>query len=331
MTTPEFIGWGMVAAAGVAGSALCSGLETGVYCLNRVKLYARAQRTPAEYAARLLKQEVDHPERLLAANLIANAAFAYLGAAGITRILDGLGYSDAATILINLLVLAPVFFVFVESLPKEVFRAEADRLTYAFAPSITVTRLVLTGFGVLPLIRLCAEGAARLIGGEGGAGLAQTSRERLAAMLKETQEHGVLSASQAALVDRALLFYRLKVRDEMVPWESVAAVWIDSDRSVILATIARAPHTWLPVMEARTGRVAGVLSAADVPGRPETPVPRLVLEPARLAPDTPIREAVLRLREAAAPVGIVEQLGKPLGLVASKDLIEPLTGELLDW
>ncbi len=325
------LGWGLVTAAGIAGSALCSGLETGVYCLNRVKLYVRAQRTPPDYAASLLKRELDHPERLLAANLIANAAFAYIGATGITEILYGLGYSDIATILINVLALTPVFFVLVESLPKEVFRADADRLMYAFAPSITVARLLLTWCGVLPLVRMCADLATRLIGGEGEAALAQTARDRVAGMLKESQEHGVLSASQAALVDRALVFSRLRVRDEMVEWSKVATVQPDWQRAQVLAVLGRAPHTWFPVVDGRSGRVEGVIRLVDVHTRPEATVPDLMRAPAQLDPETGLRDAAVRLREAAAPVGIVVQQGRPLGLVTTKDLIEPLTGELLDW
>lgn len=331
MTPIELAGWGMVAAAGVAGSALCSGLETGAYCLNRVKLHVRAERSPPDRSARLLRSELEHPERFLAANLIANAAFAYLGASGITKVLEGMGYSAGATILINALVLTPVFFVLVESLPKEVFRAEPDRLTTLFASSITVTRLVLTGLGVLPLVRWCADLTAKLIGGEGEAGLAQTARDRLAAMLKETQEHGVLSASQAALVDRALVFHRLTVRDEMVPWSRVVAVHADWERSRLLEVLARSPHTWFPVVEGRTGRVLGVIRHTDVPARPAARPADLLVEPARLDAETPIREAVPALRAAPAAVGIVEHHGRPLGLVTTKDLIEPLVGELVDW
>lgn len=331
MTPVELIGWGVVAGAGVLGSALCSGLETGAYTLNRVKLHVRAEREPADCNARLLNRELNHPERFLAVNLIANSAFAYLGASGITKILDGLGYSDAATIAINVLVLTPIFFVFVECLPKELFRAEADRLTYLFASSITVTRLVLTGFGVLPLVRLIADRAAGLIGGEGEQGLAQTARDRLTAMLKETQGHGVLSESQAALVDRALEFHRLRVADEMVSWSRVATVPSDCERGRLLAALARTPHTWFPVVEPRTGRVVGVVRHADALGRPDATTRQLLVEPARLGPGTSLRDAILRIRDADAAIGIVEEVGRPVGLVTTKDLVEPLTGELIDW
>ena len=324
--------WGLLAVAGVIGSALCSGLETGAYCLNRVLLHVRARATPGDRAARLLAAELDHPERLLAANLIANSVFAYLGASGITAVLDKLGYSDAAKVGINILVLTPVFFVFVESLPKEVFRAESDRLMYAFAPAMTVARLVLTGFGVLPLVRGFAEAVARLIGGEGEAGLTQSGRERLHALIRESAAQGALSAAQAVLVDRALVFHRLRVEDEMVPWMRVTAVPGDWDRTRLLAFLARTRHTWLPVVEPRNPvLVLGVIRHTDPYVRADASIAALITQPARLAPATPLRDAIIALREAQSPVGIVEHNGRAIGLVTIKDLVEPLTGELLEW
>lgn len=333
MSPTDLIFWGIVAALGIAGAAACSGLETGAYCLNRVRLHVRARATPVDYAARLLARELEHPERLLAANLIANSLFAYLGATGVTAVLDRLGYSDAAKIGINVLVLTPVFLVLVESLPKEVFRSEADRLMYTFAPALTVARLVLTGFGVLPLVRGFADGVARLIGGEGEAGLAQSGRERLNAMIRESAAQGALSPAQAALVDRAVVFHRLTVGDEMVPWARVTPVPADWDRTRLLALLARTRHTWLPVVDPRSGgaRVLGVLRHTDLYVRGDAAIESMMVQPARLPPGTPLAEAVVALREARAPVGIVEHNGKAIGLVTIKDLVEPLTGELLEW
>src|SRR5688572_4364372 len=112
--------WWAAVVVGLAGSALMSGLETGIYRLNRVKLELRAVRGPRAWNARLLKREVEHPERLLATNLIANLFFADTAATGASALLEGWGYSDASIILINAAILTPVFFVFVESIPKEV-------------------------------------------------------------------------------------------------------------------------------------------------------------------------------------------------------------------
>ena len=52
----------------------------------------------------------------------------------------------------------------------------------------------------------------------------------------------------------------------------------------------------------------------------------------RLKPNQSLREAILKMREAATRFGVVEDpQGLPLGIVTSKDLVEPLTGELVDY
>src|SRR5204863_2201659 len=136
---------------------------------------------------------------------------------------------DGAIIAINAAILTPVFFVFLETIPKEMFRLEADHLTYAMAGVLVGTRTVLTWLGVLPLVRLVVGWVGRLIGGEGEAGLARSARERLATMLKDSGA-GTISESQAGLVDRALLFQETRVGDEMVPWSRVRVIPADWTR-----------------------------------------------------------------------------------------------------
>lgn len=330
MTTWETIAWTGATALGLIGSALASGLETGGYCVNRIRLRLRATPRAGNYGARLLRDELEHPERLLATLLIANNGFNYLAATGITVLLAGAGYGDAAIIAINAAVLTPLLLVFGESLPKELFRANADRLTYLFAPHLTVGRLVLTGFGVVPLVRLFADTVAGLIGGEGEAGLARSSRERVTALIKETAGHGVLSASQATLVDRAMAFRSTTAADEMVPWARVATVGESWDRARLLGLLERSHFSRFPIVDTR-GRVVGVLRHTDPYVRPDAAPAALALEPARLEPTTPLRDAIQKVRASPGGVGIVEQAGKPVGLVTIKDLVEPLTGELLEW
>lgn len=331
MSQIETILWWCAMAVGLVGTAVLSGLETGIYRMSRVKLEVRAHSGPYQRAAKLLKRETAQPERLLAANLIANIFFGDLAATAASNLMSARGYSDITIILVNILIFTPIFFVFVESVPKELFRLEADSATYRLAPVLTAARVLLTYTGILPLVRLMTDAAARIIGGEGEAGLAQSGRERLATLLKDTAEgetgNATLSESQARLVDRAMEFGTTQVADEMQPWPRVRAVQASWSRASVNALLAREPHSYLPVVErdqAGRARVTGVMSAQDLYLHPDRPLARLVLEPARLPPRMSLREAVAVLRQAAAPVGIVEEGGRPVGLVTMSDLIEPL-------
>lgn len=328
MTPLEQLGWWAMIAVGLIGTALMSGIETGLYRLNRVKLELRAARGPGVLSARLLKRETERPERLLATTLIVTIFFSDMAATGASGLMEGLGYSDASIILVNTAILTPVFFVFVESIPKELFRLEPDRLTYPFAGLLTFMRAVLTWVGVLPLIRLLADAASRLIGGEGESGLATTARERIATMLKETASTGLLSESQAGLVDRALAFRQTSVAEEMVPWSGVRTIPADATRGLALRILARESFSYFPLVERRPGslRVIGVLRHQDLYLRPGASPAAAMLQPARLPARMSLREAAIALRRAPAPVGIVEEGGRPVGLVTMSDLIEPLTG-----
>lgn len=323
--------WWVVFAIGAAGAALFSGLETGIYRLNRVKLLVRAERGPMRAAAERLRRETADPQQTLAAVLIATILFGDLAASGATNLLVGMGYSDAAVVLINAIVLTPVFFVFVESLPKEYFRLEADRLIYPLSVVLPVVRFVLKWTGILPLVRVCTRSVLNVIGGDELEPADYTGRERLATLLKDTAggqgETAPISETQAQLVDRALEFGRTSVADEMLPWSRVRAAQLGWSRFTTVRLIARGPHSFVPMVERDTAgrtRVLGVIRAHDLFVRPDVPVSKLMLEPARLPPRMSLREAMVRLAQSEAPIGIVEEAGRPVGLVSMSDLMEPL-------
>jgi CBS domain containing-hemolysin-like protein len=331
MTPTEQVMWWVVLLLGMVGAAIYSGLETGFYRLNRVKLEVRAERGPNRRAARRLKSECATPQRTLASTLVATIVAGDLAASGASNLLSGAGYSDGAVVLINVAVLTPVFFVFLESIPKELFRLEADSLMYRFAFLLTGARTVFTATGILPLVRRIAALILHRLGPEQGSELAYSGRERLATMIKDTagerEEAAPLTESQARLVDRALEFGRTSVADEMLPWLRVRTAQASWNRSTLVTLLAREPRSFLPVVErdaAGKVRVIGVLRNSDLFTRPDAPVSRLILEPARVPPRMSLREAIVKLGQAQATVGIVEEGGKPIGLISMADLIEPL-------
>jgi Mg2+/Co2+ transporter CorB len=63
MTTEEIVWW-VVLVAGLAGTAIYSGVETGLYCLNRVRLRLRVEKGPRQNAARTVEKELREPERM---------------------------------------------------------------------------------------------------------------------------------------------------------------------------------------------------------------------------------------------------------------------------
>ncbi|MBS0198142.1 MAG: DUF21 domain-containing protein [Planctomycetes bacterium] len=318
--------WGAAWTASIVASAFCSGIETGCYSLNRVRLDLRGRRTPPDTAAVIIRDELKRPERLLATLLIANNMVHFASAEAMHRFLHPFGWGELFQAGINALVIAPMLFIFGEAVPKELFRIEADRLTYKFAHLLRLTRSMLTFSGILGAVRGISRLAERLTGltpeAVGGA------REHIALLLKEGASHGLMSESQATLIDRALAFRGVTAGDEMTPWTNVRAVPAEADRTRASRIIGDAAIARLPVID-RTGRVIGVVRQVDFHLRPGATARELMTPAVRLKRGTPVPEALAALHVARARLGIVEdETGRPVGIVTPKDLAEPLIGEM---
>jgi len=98
--------WIALAAIGLGGSAVFSGLEIGLYTLNRVKLAVAAER--GDRRAVRLQRELAQPERLLAALLIGNNMVNYLGTVAIAALLDRAGLGPVESVVVNTAVVVPL-------------------------------------------------------------------------------------------------------------------------------------------------------------------------------------------------------------------------------
>lgn len=322
----ETVFWLTIALTGVAGSALFSGMETAAYGLNTVRLHvlSRTGVGPAATRARRLLRELEPPDRLLASLLIGNNVTNYLGALGVSALLSRRGLSDGGIVVVNALVLTPLLFVFGETLPKDLFRASADRVMPRLVPVLTVMRWGLTVTLALPVVRLVGAGLSRLLGITEPSAVT-TARARLLTLLKEGMKHGVLSDAQADLVERANLLSERPVSEVMTPWSRVVTLGLDWPRARVQRTLRRGGHRTYPVVD-RRGRALGVVRAARVWLEPETPLTSLVDTVPALEPEQRLADALVALRKAGARRAIVTTGGAPVGLVAERDLLSPLLG-----
>lgn len=316
-----------LALVAVVMSAIFSGLETGCYTINRIGLAVRVGR--GERRARILDAELSRPDRVLATLLIGNNIAHYLSGLGIAAILEVAGFGPLASVAINLAVLLPITFVAAETLPKDLFRTYTDVWTYHFAVYLRGWRLLLTAVPLVPTVAFIADRVKRWIGGNEQAALVEP-RQRIAKLIQEGVHAGVLSEEQTTLADRALRLRGLTVSGEMTPWPRVTTLLIDAPLGLRAATLAKSGASRLPVVD-RTGKVVGVLTALDAILDP-TASTAVLMKPATVfTPTEPAMAALRVMRSVRARLAVVIDPGttQPLGVVAIKDLIEPVTGNLV--
>ncbi len=330
MTLGENLFWAAVMFAGFLGSATYSGMETGTYTINRVRLHVLADR--GQRTAVALRKLVDKPATLLATLLIGNNVANYLGTAGLAVILESMALSDWQTIVLNTLIVTPLLFVFGETLPKDTMAAHSDRLMPPLTPILTGSRWLFTLIGIVPIVRLFSAGVLKLLGQPGG-DRAFPPRRRVEMLVREGVGHGILSDEQSAIVERVLRLGGRTVKQEMVAWADVLSVKVNDPPSRLWELADRSSRSRYPVTD-KHGQVVGLIDVFDALLHAPTdcpPIRKLMTRPHTIAANMPLRLALQHFQTHGLAIAVVTENDRPVGVVTVKDLVEPITGNLSSW
>ena len=330
MTTEMLVVWCVVMALGFVGSALFSGMETGCYRLNRVRLFVRAGRK--DKPAVMLDRLVHRPETLLGTLLIGNNLANYMGTAALGTLLATAALEGWQVVVINTLLVSLLLLIFGETLPKNLFAAHADRLMYPLARLLVVLRWVFTLTLILPVVAALSRLAVRLFGGANTRAI--SPRRRVAEMVRRGAGYGLLSDEQTQLAQRALALSSRSVDAEATAWPDVQTLGTQQTVADLIALAGRSKHSRFPVVSA-DGRVVGTVDLIDAlaNGWPTQQRLEQCATPALHVESTlTIRQALTRFQAEHVGLAVVTNpSGRPTGIVTAKDLLEPLTGEIRNW
>ena len=331
MATLIWIGVGLIS---VVLSALYSGMETGIYCLNRVRLHVRG-RSPGGRSARLLENMLSDQTRLLIVLLIGNNVTNYATTAAAAVLLAGAGLGFGRAELLVTLLVTPILFVWGEMVPKTLFRRHADTLVYRWAWMLRGSALLLSWIGVVALVRAISAAVLSLVKQDGDSGELLSSRQKIRSMLIETAHGGSLTLVQSEIAENVLALSEVRLRDVMVPIFAVRSLEESVTRDRFLAAIRKDSHTRHPVCRAgRPRQIVGVVHVLDglLLSEEEWSLTRIMTRPTKLSASTTVQSALSRLQQARQSMGIVVDANdRCLGIVTIKDLVEEIVGELRAW
>ena len=313
---------------GLLLSALYSGLETGLYTLNRIRLDVRAAaKTKSALRIKLL---IDKPTRMLAVLLVCNNIANYLASYGTAMLLDQTSFGPWLSIIINALCLIPILFIFGEVLPKDLFRAHTDSWTYIYSPALSWADVLFRITGIIPAISFIGSMAQKSLGTESD--IEPSPRRRFGLLFKEGLGTGAISDEQTTLADRVLTMRSLTVASEMVPWARVSCINIDTLPPQRNASLKNSTYTRFPVID-KNGQVQGVLPVLSALLERNQPTTN-IMQPVQFIDATmSVGRAISQVRESGQAMAVVTspRSSKPIGIVTLKDLVEPLVGELAAW
>ena len=223
--------------------------------------------------------------------------------------------------------------VFGELAPKNLAIAKPEPVARAVAGP-TLVFMKVAG----PVIRLF-DGAAnrllRMLGIEPVEELhGAVSADELDLIVDESAEHGHLTPSQAALLERAIDFADLEACDAMVPWNKVNTITAGSSAADLRDAMA-SRRSRFPVVDA-DGKVQGIVHAKDLLGvgrgqYGDVVVDSLMHEVIAVPEAAGLANVLGDLRSHSTEMALViDEYGGPAGIVTLEDIVEELVGEIED-
>jgi putative hemolysin len=156
--------------------------------------------------------------------------------------------------------------------------------------------------------------------------------EELHLIVAEASSAGVIEESERAIISGVVRLADRPVREVMTPRTEVEWIDIDADEAEIRATIAKMPHSRMPVAEGSVDEIIGVIHSRDlvrvlIDGGPIDL--RAIMRKGIVIPDhTDAMDALKELREAEVPMAFVhDEYGHFEGLVAPANLLAAIAGE----
>jgi CBS domain containing-hemolysin-like protein len=321
----------LVIAIGLLLSAFFSGAETGLYCVNRVRLHLGVQRHEAA-AVRLVKVLGDEQGALSltligtnVSNYITTAAVAFLFA-------DLFGCGALNTELYTVVALTPIVFVFGEVVPKSLFQRHADRLMMASSRVLVSANWLLRATGIIWCFRLLTGALHRLAGVYREKRPSFAPKRRIALLLHEALAGKALAVDHSELIDRVCRFSETPLHAVMVPRNEVKVISAEAGRRELLRMARRVRHARLPVFDTRRRHIVGVAKVDELLRTDDWSTVGERLQPAlNVSPHDTVAMATAYLQAKGPKIAIVTDRGSQmLGIVTLQDLLEEVVGELAE-
>jgi CBS domain containing-hemolysin-like protein len=305
------------------GSALCSGSETALLSVPDVR--ARQLAADGGRSARALlaiKQQIARP---ISAIVVLNNIFNIVGSIAVGSVAAATFGEHWVGVVSGLLTFLVILFA--EILPKTLGERYAEQVSIRIALPVRWITTLLT-----PLVVLFETLMRPLTRGERAPSISE-SEIRILARIGRSE--GVIEDDEMEMIHRVFQLNDLTARDLMTP--RTAVTWLDADRPITDARddILASEHTRIVVAPGDLDRAVGVahkhdLLAALLAGsdsalgehvRPVAAVPWV-------ARADDLLQQFLQQREHLALV--IDEHGGMIGVVTLEDVIEVLTGPIVD-
>ena len=314
----------VVVALVLLGSAFCSGTETALLSISPIKVRQLAQsKKPSALALANIRLHINRP---IATIVILNNIFNIVGSIMVgsltTKVLGDAWLGVFSAILTFLII------VFGEIVPKTLGQRYAEPVCLVVAIPIRFLTALFT-----PLVWLVEHATAPLVRGNKSP---TTDEAEIKFLTNIGFQEGVIEDDEAEMIQRVFQLNDLNAADLMTP--RIIVTYLKGDRTLneCQAEIIKSQHTRILTIDETIDNVTGLvlkdeLLTAMIEGDSDRTIDTLK-RPVHFVPETNRADKLLKVfqenREHLAVV--LDEYGGVAGVVTLEDVLEVLTGEIVD-
>lgn len=314
----------LVASIVVIGSALCSGSEAALFSISPIKVRQLAEsKAPAASVLQKIKENMSRP---IATIVILNNIFNIVGSIVVGGLAADVLDSTLLGVFSGVLTLAVI--IFAEIIPKSIGERYSDTIALVIArPVAWLTRML------FPLVWLVERMVAPITRSKIGP---TTNEAEIALLAQIGQKEGSIERDEAMLIQRAFRLNDSTAGSLMTP--RVSLTYLDSDTTLEEAReqIIASQHSRILVIGESIDDVLGVvlkneLLIAMIEGQTAQQVSEM-MRPVRFVPETIKADMLLDIFRATRRhlAVVIDEFGGVAGVVTLEDVLEVLTGEIVD-
>ncbi|MBD2307585.1 HlyC/CorC family transporter [Chroococcidiopsis sp. FACHB-1243] len=308
----------------ISGSALCSSVEAALFSVSTLKARQLAQsKNPAAVALLAIRDRMNRP---IATIVVLNNIFNIVGSIAIARIAETVLGNTLLGVFSGLLTF--LIIIFGEIIPKTLGERYSQRLALLAALPVTALTFIFT-----PLVWIMEKVTAPFTRKEK---LPTTNESEIMLLAKIGYQEGIIEDDEAEMIQRVFMLNDLTAADLMTPRTALTYLRGDLTLAASRVDIINSQHTRIIVIEDSLDRVIGVtlkdeLLTAMVEGKRERKIAEFTRK-VRFVPETIHADRLLRAFQKSRNhlVVVVDEYGTVSGVVTLEDVLEILTGEIVD-
>lgn len=306
-------------------SGLCSLVEAALFSVPIIKARQLAEsKKPSALALLKIREDMRDPIAALVILINISTIVGSIVVGGIAATVLGDKWMGVFSGVLTFLVI-----IFAEIIPKTLGERHAASIGLFCAQPIRLIALILR-----PLIWFLQKLTEPIT--KGGSTELTTSEAELKLLASIGRETGVIDSHESDLIQRSFKLDRLTARDIMTP--RVTMTCLQGDRTVVDAKpdIVASQHTRIVITGKNRDEVLGICRKDEllltlVEDRGEMMLRELAQEAPRFADSVSASKLFDHFRKTRLPIGIVEdEFGGIAGVVTLEDVLEILTGEIID-